>query len=170
MGLLSAVIPAPYKYAAIALLLIAYGGFCYVKGASGVHKEWEADRLNQKLLVIKKQVQQAEVTTKVITQYVDRVQTVKEKGAEIIKEVPVYVTQYDNSRCIINNGFIRLHDAAVNSLYPGAATDIDETASTITLSRVIEVVTENYGICHETEEQLIGLQTWVINQYKLMQK
>lgn len=37
------------------------------------------------------------------------------------------------------------------------------------LSDVAQVVGENYGVCHETAQQLIDLQTWVKNQKDLKQ-
>ena len=43
---------------------------------------------------------------------------------------------------------------------PGSNTD-NESPSGVPLSAVAAKVAENYGICHETAEQLKALQYWV---------
>ncbi|TWQ43449.1 hypothetical protein, partial [Xanthomonas vasicola] len=54
----------------------------------------------------------AKGSTTVVTQYVDRVQIVREAGATITREIPIYVTQKADAACAIPAGFVRLHDAA----------------------------------------------------------
>ena len=63
----------------------------------------------------------AQATVKVVTQYVDRVRVVREKGETIIKEVPVYVPVQADAACTINRGFVRLHDAAAAGELPEPA-------------------------------------------------
>jgi hypothetical protein len=97
--------------------------------------------------------------TKVITRYVDRVQYVREAGATIVKEVPVYVTPQADRACPVPVGFVRLHDAAAeNRPLAGAAGDPDAPAAGIALSAVASTVADNYTSCHAIREQLIGLQ------------
>lgn len=100
------------------------------------------------------------VTTQVVTQYVDRVQVVREVGATITKEVPVYVTAKADAACPVPVGFVRLHDAAAEGRTPEpAAGDPDAPAARIALSAVADTYT--YTTCHETREQLIALQAWI---------
>lgn len=96
---------------------------------------------------------------KVITRYVDRVQYVREAGATIVKEVPVYVTPEADRACPVPAGFVRVHDAAAeNRPLAGPAGDPDAPAAGIALSTVASTVTDNYTTCHAIREQLIGLQ------------
>jgi hypothetical protein len=96
---------------------------------------------------------------KVITRYVDRVQYVREAGATIVKEVPVYVTPQADRACPVPVGFVRLHDAAAeNRPLAGPAGDPDAPAADIALSTVANTVADNYTSCHAIREQLIGLQ------------
>jgi hypothetical protein len=104
---------------------------------------------------------QAQATVKVVTQYVDRVRVVREKGDTIIKEVPVYVPVQADAACTINRGFVRLHDAAAAGELPEPARDADAAAAGIALSAVAGTVAANYQTCHENAEQLRALQTWV---------
>ena len=104
---------------------------------------------------------EAQATVKVVTQYVDRVRVVREKGETIIKEVPVYVPVQADAACSINRGFVRLHDAAATGELPEPARDADATAAGIALSAVAGTVAANYQSCHENAEQLRALQEWV---------
>lgn len=160
MNLLS-VVPAPYRLLAIAALAIALLGFGWVKGAAYVQSEWDAaiSNQNQQAVVVKQR--QAEATVKVITKYVDRVKIVREAGATIIKEVPVYVSPEADAACVLSRGFVRLHDAAAAGVVSDPAGGSDASPAGIALSTVAGTVADNYQRCHENAEQLIALQAWI---------
>ncbi len=132
------VIPWPYRLLAIAALSIALVGFSWIKGASHVQAQWDAAIHQQTLQAAAVRERQAQATVKVVTQYVDRIRVVREKGDTIIKEVPVYVPVQADAACTINRGFVRLHDAAAAG-----------------------TVAANYQTCHENAEQLRALQWWI---------
>ncbi|MDR8106980.1 hypothetical protein KPB04_35255 [Burkholderia cenocepacia] len=98
---------------------------------------------------------------KVITQYVDRVQVVREKGDTIIKEVPVYVDREADRACIVPVGFVRVHDGAAANVPVGDPGSADAAPSGVALSAVAATVAHNYTTCHENAEQLIALQARV---------
>lgn len=98
---------------------------------------------------------------KVVTQYVDRVQVVREKGDTIIKEVPVYVDREADRACVVPVGFVRVHDGAVANVPVGDPGDSDAAPSGIALSAVAATIAGNYTTCHENAEQLIALQARV---------
>lgn len=155
------VIPWPYRLLALAALGLALVGFGWVKGAGHVQAQWDTAAQKQALQAAAVGEEQAQATVKVVTQYVDRVRVVREKGDTIIKEVPVYVPVQADAACTINRGFVRLHDAAADGALPEPARDTDAAAAGIALSAVAGTVATNYQTCHETEEQLRALQTWV---------
>ncbi|WP_186024246.1 hypothetical protein [Burkholderia gladioli] len=95
---------------------------------------------------------------KVVTQYVDRVQVVREKGDTIIKEVPVYVDREADRACVVPVGFVRVHDGAAANVPVGDPGSADAAPSGIALSAVAATVAGNYTTCHENAEQLIALQ------------
>ena len=152
----------PYRWLALVLLAAALIGFGWIKGAGHVQAQWDAAVQQQTLQVAAVRERQAQATVKVITQYVDRVRVVREKGDTIIKEVPVYVPTQADAACTVNRGFVRLHDAAAAGELPTPAGDPDAAASGLALSTVATTVTSNYQICHETAEQLRALQEWVM--------
>jgi hypothetical protein len=155
------VIPWPYRLLAIAALGLTLVGFGWVKGVGHVQAQWDATVRQQALQATAVREEQAQATVEVITEYVDRVRVVREKGDTIIKEVPVYVPVQADAACTINRGFVRLHDAAAAGALPEPARDADAAAADIALSTVAATVATNYQTCHETAEQLKALQTWV---------
>lgn len=102
------VIPWPYRLLALTALGIALVGFGWIKGASHVQAQWDAAIQQQALQTAAARERQAQATVKVVTQYVDRVRVVREKGDTIIKETPVYVPVQADAACTINRGFVRL--------------------------------------------------------------
>lgn len=146
---------------AVALLAAALLGFGWVKGATHVQSEWDAAISKQTLQVAVVKQRQAEATVKVITKYIDRVKIVRESGATIIKEVPVYVSTESDAACVLSRGFVRLHDAAAAGIVPEPAGGVDAAPAGIALSTVAGTVADNYQRCHENAEQLIALQAWI---------
>lgn len=154
-------IPWPYRWLAIVLLAAALIGFGWIKGAGHVEAQWDAAVQQQILQAAAIRERQAQATVKVITEYVDRIRLVREKGDTIIKEVPVYVPVQADAACTIHRGFVRLHDAAAAGELPEPARDADAAAAGIALSAVAGTVAANYQSCHENAEQLRALQVWV---------
>ena len=135
--------------------------FGWVKGAGHVQSQWDAAIQQQALQTAAIRERQAQATVKDVTQYVDRVRIVREKGDTIIKEVPVYVPAQADAACTINRGFVRLHDAAAANELPEPAGVADAVAADIALSAVAGTVAANYQTCFENAEQLSALQAWV---------
>ncbi|RMX18080.1 hypothetical protein EBQ34_03190 [Vandammella animalimorsus] len=154
-------IPWPYRWLALALAAAALIGFGWIKGAGHVQAQWDTAVHQQTLQAATARERQAQATVKVVTQYVDRVRVVREKGDTIIKEVPVYVPAQADAACTVNRGFVRLHDAAAAGELPTSTGDSDAAASGLALSTVAGTVTANYQTCHETAERLKALQEWI---------
>lgn len=154
-------IPWPYRLLALVALAAALIGFGWVKGAGHVQARWDAAVQQQSLQTAALRERQAQATVKVVTEYVDRVRVVREKGDTIIKEVPVYVPIQADAACTINRGFVRLHDAAAAGELPEPAGNADASAAGLALSAVATTVTTNYQTCHENAEKLRALQKWI---------
>ncbi|WP_439450317.1 hypothetical protein [Stenotrophomonas sp. ATs4] len=105
----------------------------------------------------------AQSTTRLVTEYVDRVQIVRERGEAITKEVPVYVTPTADAACAVPVGFVQLHDAAAAGIAPtGTADPPDAPAASITLSAVAETTAANYSQYHAAAGQVTALQLLAI--------
>ncbi len=104
----------------------------------------------------------AKSETTIVTEYVDRVQIVRERGATITKEVPVYVTAQADAACSVPVGFVRIHDAAAQGTdLVGSAADPDAPAAGVALSTVADTVASNYTACHANAEQVVALQAYI---------
>lgn len=107
-----------------AALFIAYS-----EGQLSVQQQWDTSKALQRDEVAVVEAAQAQETVRTVTEYVDRVKTVTVKGDTIIKEVPLYVTKEDDDRCVVNDGFVVLWNAANRNEVPGTAPDPDGGAS-----------------------------------------
>jgi hypothetical protein len=158
-------IPLPYRILIGVAFMAALFAAGFYAGDRHVQLKWDVAVASQKASMAKHDAVAAQVTTKVVTQYVDRVQVVHEKARTIVKEVPIYVTKAEDAACTIPVGFVRLHDAAAaNVPLSGPAGPTDASPSGIALSTVSETVAVNYEQYHEVVEQLTALQDWVRQQ------
>lgn len=153
---LLALVPLPYRLLGLALFAVALVGFGWVKGAGHVQAEWAAAARAAEAAVSRVKVRQAEATVRVVTQYVDRVQLVRQKGADIVKEVPIYVS---SDACALPGGFRLFHDAAARGEPADPARGLD--AAPVDAQDLARTLAENYTACRLNAEQLTALQAWV---------
>ena len=144
-----------YRALAALAVLAALVGIGWMKGANHVQSKWDAANLSATVAIAKQQQKQAEVTTQVVTQYVDRWRTVHTAGQTIIKEVPVYVPATTPD---LPGGFRVLHDAAATGQLPDASGSAD--APPVPAQDIASTLASNYLTCRETAEQLTALQEW----------
>ena len=81
----------------------------------------------------------------------------------ITRKVIEYVQNPDIERVYLPSEWVRLHDSAASGRVPEDADPAgatDDPAVGVTDADAIAVVTDNYGICTDTRNQLIGLQEW----------
>jgi hypothetical protein len=162
------ILPAPlrpYIYGAIALLVVfvgiwIYGERKYVQGE---------DHVTNQLLARQVKVQKAsqQVTEKIITQYVPQVQYIQGKTQTIIKKVPVYVTQVDDSHCTIPNSFVWLWNNANQMQLPGDTVTVPGGASDVILSEVAAQHAQETGICLANEARIRATTEWLKQQQAL---
>lgn len=145
-----------------ALVLLGLGGWwTYSAGQASTQAKWDAEKLRISQHKTEVVQQQVKVETKVVTEYVDRVKVVYKQAAAIIKEVPVYVTKIDDSRCTINGGFVSVWNAA-NAGVPlsGTPSSADAAPSGIVLSDVAAQHVDESTYTRGLEAQLTALQDW----------
>lgn len=160
-------------------LVVATALACYVVGMSrGVAHAEAAARATElqrsrALLSLTEQLNtaRASVAERVVTQYIDRVQTVRGQTQTIVRKVPVYVPQATRpgacppGSSLLPGGWRVLHDAAARGggdAIPDTARSADAPA--VEPAAALETVAENYGAAHQNAEQLSALQDWVRGQ------
>lgn len=153
-----------YAVAAIFLGAYAYGlnehhlGYHEAKDEDAkVYAEQKAAYDKQ---VAELKAKQQEVITKTVTVYRDRVQIVKEKGDEVIREIPVLVMGND----VVLSGGVRVaHDAAALGELPNDPQGAARAAAPVEVTTLLTTVAENYQACESTRAKLIALQGIVAN-------
>jgi hypothetical protein len=101
-------------------LLVALG---FSMGHRMASLEYEKDRTEQARALAEWKAKAEKINTVTVTKYVDRVQTIHEKGSTVLKEVPVYVPR---NVCVLPADVRRLHDNA--AVLPGAPAGADGQA------------------------------------------
>lgn len=163
-------IPVPYieKYK-FALTPIAVILICFSTWSLGIKEEkhrYALEQEKQKVYIAELEKKASEKTVEVVTEYVDRVKVVKEKGETIYEKVPVYITKESDDKCVLPNGFVVLHDSAVRNEVPNATGSPNEDPSGVKLSEATEVIVLNYTQYHALVEQLKSLQDWIREMQK----
>ena len=151
-------IPLPYKLLAGAALMAGVFFYGYMKGSA--YADAELARFGQKNaeLVADLEKKNTEISTEVVTEYVDRVQTIREKEyvyRDIVKDsVPA---QYD-----LSNGWVYTHDLSATSGNADATRASDASPSGIADTTALVGIITNYSRCQQNAEQLRQLQQWII--------
>ncbi len=158
-------LPGWVMWAALGALVAAAAGWGYTRGAGSVQDRWDAEVSRQAVTVAVVRQKQAEVTERVVTQYVDRVRTVREAGETVIREVPVYVPTQCDADGRLPAGWRVQHDAAAAGSPADPAGFAD--AAPVAPDTAAETVARNYLACRLNAEQLIALQAWVREQAAL---
>jgi len=78
----------------------------------GFHTGKTQELRKQESIALNAAVKQEQASVKTVTQYVDKVRVVRQKGETVIKEVPVYITKDVDSGCVIPNTFGLLWNAS----------------------------------------------------------
>lgn len=139
-----------------------YGEHTADQRETEVRQEYRDRDLAESVKTAQLETKQTEVTTKVITEYVDRVRVIREKGETITKLVPVYVPLLE-----LPGSWRVLHDAAATGQVPDPARTADAPGTDTQV--LAATVSDNYATCHANAEQLTKLQDWVLEQSKLWQ-
>ena len=101
---------------------------------------------------------QQDVITKTVVEYRDRVKVIKEKGDEIVKQVPVYVPM---DSPLLAGGVRVIHDAAASGDMPDDPVRAIAAADPVETSTLLSTVAANYETCRADQERLSALQKLV---------
>lgn len=152
-------IPFPYKLLAGLALILGVFFYGYMKGSA--HAEAELARFsakaNAKIAELEKK--NAEISNNVVTEYIDRVNVIREKEyvyRDLGKNnVP---GQYN-----LSNGWVYTHDVSASASDADPARASDATSSGIKDNTALLTIISNYANCQANAEQLRQLQQWIID-------
>ncbi len=150
-------IPFPAKIIIIILLLSGAAGFGYLKGAEQSKLAIAAYETKAQEQIADLEKKNGEISNKVVTQFVDRTNTIKEKEYVYVdaatKSVPA---QSDMS-----NGWVYLHDASATGSDADPTRSSDASTSGIKDNQALVTIIGNYSRCTQNANELIALQKWV---------
>lgn len=139
-----------------------------VSGGWVVAKFLEQDKITAINEARAQEREQFKLVIRTETEIQERIVKVREKGKEIVREIPVIVTKEVEKACPsgLPYGFVRLHDAAARNSAPGPTASSDAAPAGVTLAQASETVSDNYTECHVWRQQVIGWQQY----YKDLQR
>lgn len=158
-------IPLPYRIAIGAALVAAIliGPFWYghTKGYDKAETKYKTqiEQLvtDSKLLQSKLDAEIANIKVEIVTEYIEKVEVVKEKEYVYIKQAADVVP----NQCELSSGWVYLHDATARSAHADSTRSADDSPSGVEDNQALGRVVENYSICEQNREQLIALQNFV---------
>jgi hypothetical protein len=151
-------IPLPYKI--LAVIFVVGGVFAagYKKGtdAGEVMIQQAANEIEQ--LKIELEKEQANIKERVVTEYVDKIKVVTQKET-IYRDA---AQQQVPGKFNLTNGWVYLHDISIKGeeLNPDMASD--DTDSIVKDNQALGTVLANYSICLQNSQQLVSLQSWIL--------
>lgn len=159
-------IPLPYKLLAGAAMLAGVFFYGYMKGSAYADAELARYGQRQAELTAELEKKNSEISTQVVTEYVDRVQVVKEKEY-VYRDLAQTVVP---SQFTMSNGWVYTHDASARADNADPARASDETSSGIADTTALVGIIGNYSRCQQNAQQLASLQKWIIDNREAVEK
>jgi hypothetical protein len=150
-------IPLPYKLLAGAALIIGVFLYGYMKGSAYAEAELQRFAAKASTQVAELEKKNAEISNNVVTEYVDRTNTIREKEY-------VYIDTAKNivpSQSVMSNGWVFTHDSSATASDADPTRASDASSSGITDTTALVGIITNYSRCQQNAQQLIALQKWI---------
>jgi hypothetical protein len=149
-------IPFPVKILAIVFLVAGAAGYGYMKGSAHAEVELANYQAKAEKQISDLKTQNAQISDNVVTEFVDRTNTIRETEVIYREAAGKMEPKYD-----LTNGWIHLHDAAARLANPDMQMASDSSPSGVMDNTALAVVMSNYAICKQNSEQLTSLQRWI---------
>jgi len=146
----------------LVMLITGAAGFGYMKGSEAGKVAIANLKADSEKQIAELEKMNSEISNKVVTQYVDRVNTIHEKETRYVDAAKNNVP----SQFELSNGWVFTHDTSATSNDADATRSSDATPSGIKDNEALITILNNYSVCHQNAEQLKGLEQWVIDNKK----
>lgn len=159
-------IPLPYKLLAIGAIVIGVFFYGYMKGSA--YAEAELARFAQKHAeqVAELERKNQEISNNVQVEYVDRVQTIREKEYVYRDLAQTAVPNQFN----MSNGWVYTHDISASASDADPTRVADESPSGVTDTSALIGIIGNYSRCQQNAQQLASLQRWIRDNQEAVEK
>ena len=150
-------IPLPYKLLALGAALVGVFVFGYMKGSAYAEAELARFSAKKEAQIAELERKNSSISAQVVTEYVDRVNTIKEKEYVYLDRAKSNVP----SQHVMSNGWVYTHDASATGSDADAAGSSDASPSGIKDNEALFTIITNYSRCMQNNQQLISLQQWI---------
>ena len=150
-------IPLPYKLLAGAALIIGVFFYGYMKGSAYAEAELQRFAAKASTQVAELEKKNAEISNNVVTEYVDRTNTIREKEYVYVDAAKDTVP----SQSVMSNGWVFTHDISASASDADATRSSDASPSGIKDTDALVGIIRNYAICQSNAVQLTELQRWI---------
>ena len=150
-------IPLPYKLLAGAALLAGVFFYGYMKGSAYAEAELARFSAEKSAQIVELEKKNTEISNEVVTEYIDRTNTIREKEYVYLDAVKNDVP----NQSVMSNGWVYTHDISATSGDADSTRSSDASASTIKDTDALIGIIRNYAICQANAVQLIELQRWI---------
>ena len=150
-------IPLPYKLPAGAALMAGIFVFGYMKGSAYAEAELARFAAKASEQVAELEKKNAEISNDVVTEYVDRTNTIREKEYVYIDAAKDTVP----NQSVMSNGWVFTHDISASAGDADAARSSDASPSAVKDTDALIGIIRNYAICQSNSVQLVELQRWI---------
>ena len=151
-------IPLPYKILAVVFVVGGAFGAGYRKGTEQGEVMIQKAANEAEQLKIELEKEQHNIKEHVVTEYKDKIIHVKDREV-------VYQNAADThlqSKFNVANGWVYIHDSAVNGGNIDPQKAADATDSPYTENQALGTVLSNYSVCLQNAQQLVSLQSWIL--------
>lgn len=154
--------PNPYLIWVKLGAMIAIVGAIWFHGYRTCQNRWDAAVLAEEAQVLRETVRVHDVSYQVVKQYVPKIEKVYIENKHVKETIPYLVPLAADNACVVNNGFVWLHNGAASGVpVPRDTPGISKAAPGVTLSGVADTVADNYGRFREMKTQCQGLVDWI---------
>jgi hypothetical protein len=150
-------IPLPYKLLAGVALILGVFVFGYMKGSAYADAELQRFAAKASEQVAELERKNSEISNNVVTEYVDRTNTIREKEYVYVDAAKDSVP----SQSVMSNGWVFTHDISASASDADATRSSDASPSGIKDTDALIGIIRNYAICQSNSVQLTELQRWI---------
>ena len=150
-------IPLPYKLLAGAALILGVFVYGYMKGSAYAEAELQRFAAKASAQVAELEKKNSEISNNVVTEYVDRTNTIREKEYVYVDAAKDSVP----SQSVMSNGWVFTHDISASASDADATRSSDASPSGIKDTDALIGIIRNYAICQSNSVQLVELQRWI---------
>lgn len=167
MNAILGIFSGPYallaKWGVIALLVLSFGGFSWVKGNQHGTAKLDAYVAKQAIETVRVAQARNVVTEKVVTKYVKVKGDTQVVTKTINNEVVKYVDQ--NPGLCLDAEWRRLHDSAAKNVVPQSTSGtVSASGEAPSAAEALTTVTENYGAATRNADRLDAILEWIEQQ------